>query len=79
MPPAGLEPAIPVTELPQTYSLDRTAAGIICVCVTIINEIIQLLHIHVTKLFLACNSLFGLTTQHYTEIFNSLCSNYRVI
>jgi len=28
MPSAGLEPAIPAYEQPQTYTLDRTATGI---------------------------------------------------
>jgi hypothetical protein len=28
MPHAGLEPAIPASEQPQTYALDRTATGI---------------------------------------------------
>jgi hypothetical protein len=28
MPPAGLEPAIPASERPQTYALDRAAIGI---------------------------------------------------
>jgi len=37
---AGLEPAIPVTDRPQTYSLDRTSTGIVCFCVTIIIELI---------------------------------------
>jgi hypothetical protein len=28
MPPAGFEPTFPVSELPQTHALDRTASGI---------------------------------------------------
>jgi len=28
MPPAGLEPAIPASEWPQTYNSDRAATGI---------------------------------------------------
>jgi hypothetical protein len=28
MPPAGLEPAIPAGERPQTHALDRAATGI---------------------------------------------------
>jgi len=28
MPPAGFEPAIPATELPQSDALDRAVAGI---------------------------------------------------
>jgi hypothetical protein len=28
MPPAGFEPAIPVSERPQTHALDRTTNGI---------------------------------------------------
>ena len=28
MPPVGFEPAIPASELPQTYALDRGATGI---------------------------------------------------
>jgi hypothetical protein len=28
MPPAGCEPAIPASEQPQAYSLDRAATGI---------------------------------------------------
>jgi hypothetical protein len=28
MPPVGFEPAIPVSERPQTHALDRTATGI---------------------------------------------------
>ena len=28
MPPAGFEPAIPASERPQTYALDRAATGV---------------------------------------------------
>jgi hypothetical protein len=32
MPLAGIEPAIPVSERPQTHALDRAATGIRCKC-----------------------------------------------
>jgi hypothetical protein len=38
MPRAGFELAIPATKLPQTYALDRAAAGI---CIFIINNIVK--------------------------------------
>jgi hypothetical protein len=38
MPPAGLEPTIPTGERPQTNALDRAAAGIGIVTITIVNR-----------------------------------------
>jgi len=40
MPPAGLEPAIPASEWPETYALNRAASVICYVIITIIIIII---------------------------------------
>jgi len=37
MPMAGFEPPIPVSERPQTYALDRVAAGIGLYCLMVRN------------------------------------------
>ena len=54
MPPAGFEPAIPASEWPVTYVLDRAATvigyGIIIITIIIIIIIIKHWHEHVPKL-----------------------------
>jgi len=49
MSPAGFEPAIPASERPQTQALDRAAAGIGVLCLTV--HIFFRLFVHQLKSF----------------------------
>jgi hypothetical protein len=44
MPRVGFEPAIPATEQPKTYALDRAATGIGSTFITMLQKIASLAH-----------------------------------
>ena len=45
MPPAGFEPTIPASKLPQTYALDGTATGTGCYESNMVNSFVCI-HTH---------------------------------
>ena len=60
MPPAGFEPAIPVSERPQTHDLDRSVTGIGCQ--------FYIIKCNLSQLYAGIFSVFFVKKLHYTAV-----------